>query len=280
MPIEKEGEQGMFREEREVKSKKTKGAIYGLILGFFIVSIFWFFLYSDYFKIQKIEVGSLAVLGHEAVVGEIGHYFDGPRKWPWGNRNIFFVDTNDLRNYLKAKFFIDDVTVDKFYPNVLRLKIKERQRSVVLVTKNQIYIVDDYGAVSDVADEALVSSTRYALTSPSPYDTAKEILILTSVTTTYAKGQVYTDSTIVRRWLDTANKLRDAGIWFKALDIGSTPQVAISVILKENKTVLMVMDDLLDAQIETLRQYLATKPKLDEVKEYIDVRVPGKIYYK
>jgi hypothetical protein len=82
------------------------------------------------------------------------------------------------------------------------------------------------------------------------------------------------------RWLDTANKLRDAGIWFKALDIGSTPQVAISVILKENKTVLMVMDDLLDAQIETLRQYLATKPKLDEVKEYIDVRVPGKIYYK
>lgn len=280
MQIEKEIQQGMFREERVGKTKKTKGAIYGLMIGFFLVSCLWFFLYSDYFRINDVEVGTLMVLRQEAIVGEIEVYFNQPKRWPWGNRNIFFLDTNDLERHLKSKFYVDDVTVDKFYPNILRLKIKERQRSVVLVTKNSIYIVDDYGAVSDVADDALASSTRHLLTSPSPYDASKEIFVLTSVTTTYAKGQVYADSSMVRRWLEMANKLRDAGIWFKALDTGTGPQEAISVILKENKSVLMVMDDLVDAQIETLRQYLATKPKLDDVREYIDVRVPGKVYYK
>jgi len=80
--------------------------------------------------------------------------------------------------------------------------------------------------------------------------------------------------------LDIANRLREAGIWFKALDIGLEPQSLLQVLIKENKYVLVDTDDLLDAQIETLRQFLATKPKMDQIHEYIDVRVPGRIYYK
>lgn len=273
-------EPGMFKEEREGRTHKTKGAILGLFIGFVIVSLFWFFLYSDFFKIQKFDVGQLTVLRQEAVTGEIETYFNQPKKWPWGNRNIFFLDEKDLRKYLMSKFFVEDITVDKLYPNILRLKIKERQRSVVLITKNAVYVVDDYGVVTDLADDNLISSTRRILTSSSPVDAPKEIFVITSVTTTYTKGQEYTDSQKVRQWLDTANKLRDAGIWFKALDIGMGPSTAVSVVLKENKTVLMELDDVLDAQIETLRQFIASKPNWDDIHEYIDVRVPGKIYYK
>lgn len=178
------------------------------------------------------------------------------------------------------KFFVGGIIVDKSYPNILRLKIKERQRSVVLVTRNNMYVVDDYGVVTDLADDKTISNARSYLISPSPIETPKEVYIINSVTSTYDKGQVFTDSSRVRRWLDTSNKLREAGIWFKALDIGSNPTDSITVILKENKNVLMGTNDLLDSQIETLRQFLATKPNMDQIYEYIDVRVPGKVYYK
>lgn len=276
----KQSNEGMFREERVGRLHKTKGAIYGLLIGFFVCSFFWFFLYSGYFDIQKVEIEPLSVLRVEAVEGEIEAYFNGPKQWPWGNKNLFSLNEEGLKKHLMQKFFVDNLFVDKSYPNILRLKIIERQRSVVLITKNNMYVVDDYGVVTDFADATTTSITRQFLISPSPINTPKEIYVITSVTTTYDKNQVFTDSDMVRKWLISANKLKEAGIWFKALDIGSRPSEAISIILKENKSVLFEMDDTLDAQIETLRQFLASKPKLDKVYEYIDVRVPGKIYYK
>lgn len=272
--------EGMFRDEREGRLHKTKGAIYGLLLCFVFVSAIWFFLYSDLFKIKKVEIGPLTVLRQEAVAGEIEAYFNQPKKWPWGNRNIFFLDEKDFKKYLMNKFFVGSITVDKSYPNILRLKIEERQRSVVLVTRNNMYVVDDYGVVSDLADDKTINDTRNYLNNPSPVETPKEVYIINSVTSTYDKGQVFTDSSRVRRWLDTSNKLREAGIWFKALDIGLKPTDSITVVLKGDKNVLMESDDLLDSQIETLRQFLATKPNMDQIYQYIDVRVPGKVYYK
>lgn len=276
----KQPNEGMFREERAGRLHKTKGAIYGLLIGFAICSVLWFIFYSGRFDVQKVEIAPLQVLRAEAIEGEIGTYFNGPKKRPWGNRNIFSLNKDELKKYLMNKFFVNSVTVDKSYPNILRLKIIERQRSVVLITKNNMYVVDDYGVVTDFADATTTSITRQFLISPSPVNTPKEIYVITSVTTTYDKNQVFTDSTMVRKWLVAANKLRDAGIWFKALDIGLKPSDAISIILKENKNVLFEMDDTLDTQIETLRAFLASKPKLDQIYEYIDVRVPGKIYYK
>lgn len=270
----------MFRDERMGRLHKTKGAIYGLLIGFVICSIFWFIFYSGFFDIKKIEISPLQVLRAEAIEGEVGAYFNGPKKWPWGNKSIFTLDEKNLKKVLMDKFFVENVFVDKSYPNILRLKIIERQRSVVLITKNNMYVVDDYGVVTDFADATTTSVTRQFLVSPSPVNTPKEIYVITSVTTTYDKNQAFTDSTTVRKWLVTANKLRDAGIWFKALEIGSGPSEAVSIILKENKNVLFEMDDTLDTQIETLRAFLASKPKLDQIYEYIDVRVPGKVYYK
>ena len=272
----------MFREEREGRTQKTKGVILGLIASFFVLGAVWFLLYSDFFKIGNIQINQLTVLSEGAVRGEIEAYFNQPKRWPWGNRNIFFLRPDSLEKYLESKFFVKQVTVDKIYPNILRLKIEERQRSVVLVTKNAIYIVDDYGAVSNLADDALVSSTIQTLSSSSPIEAPKEVLVITDTTSTYAAGQTYADSKVVRQWLDLANKLRDAGIWFKAVDLGDQPAdtISVKVLLKENKDVVMSLDSTIDGQIETLREYLSTKPDLNQVQEYIDVRVPGKVFYK
>ncbi|MDD2785757.1 MAG: hypothetical protein PHS79_02570 [Patescibacteria group bacterium] len=272
--------EGMYREEREGRLKKTKGAVYGLAIGFVICGIVWFFLYSGFFDARKIEIAPLQVLSEGAVRGEMDAYFNRPKQWPWGNNNIFFLNSEDLKSYLDTKFFISSITVDKSYPNILRLKISERQRSVVLVTKNNMYVVDDYGVISDVADDATVSTTRRFLINPSPVDSPKEVYVISSTTSTYSKGDEYVDLNRVRGWLDIANRLREAGVWFKALDIGLEPQSLLQVLIKENKYVLVDTDDLLDAQIETLRQFLATKPKMDQINEYIDVRVPGRIYFK
>lgn len=271
----------MFSGDRAGQVNKSKWVKRSLFFSFFIASCLWFVFYSGYFTVSQYEIGELNVLSGEAVRGEIEAYFNGPKKWPWGNKNIIVLDQKKLEEYLAGKFFVESVIVDKFYPNILRLNIQERQRSVVLITKTGVYIIDDYGVVTDQADSVMASSIIKALTDPSPVDTPKEVLIISSVTSTYTKGQVYVESTRVRQWLDLTLELRDAGIWLKGLDIGSEPDTdTLNLVLKENISVLIELDDTVDLQIETLRQFLNTKPDLSEVREYIDIRVPGKIYYK
>lgn len=277
----KRKEIGMFAEDRAGRQNKSRWVKLSLFASFIILSFFWFVFYSNYFTVTEYEVGELNVLSREAVAGEIEAYFNRPKDWPWGNKNILTVDPGRIENHLADKFFVENVTVDKIYPNILRLNIRERQRSVVLVTKTGVYIIDDYGVVTDLADSETASATMSVLTDPSPVDMSKEVLIISSVTSTYDKGQIYVESNKVRQWLDLTIKLRDAGIWFKGLDIGLEPDTdTLNLVLKENISVLIELDDTVYLQIETLRQFLNTKPDLGEVREYIDIRVPGKIYYK
>ena len=273
--------EGMFRGEREEGAQKAKLMIYGLCLFFLFVGSFWFLFFSKFFDANKFEIAPLKVLQEQAVVGEIDKYFDNDAmRWPWGSRNIFSLNTDDLEKHLLKVFFVDQVTVDKKYPNILRLKFWERQRSVVFITNSDIYIVDDYGVISDYADESTVSTTRAFLTSSAPIESSKEIYVFAPTSTSYEKGTVIADTDTVRAWLNLTTKLRDAGIWFKALHLDQNVPSIVQIILKENKNVVMDVDADLDMQIETLRMFIQAKPPWDDIHEYIDVRVPGRIYYK
>ncbi|MFZ6014815.1 MAG: cell division protein FtsQ/DivIB [Patescibacteria group bacterium] len=237
--------------------------------------------FSSFFDIEKIEINDLAVLQKDVLAGEMGEYIDSRAdKWPWGRRNIFVFDIKKLEEFIKDEFFVENVTVDKEYPNILRLKLQERQRSVILVSKNQIYIVDDYGVITSLADSGTASSTKLYLTSSAPIESSKEIYIIAPTSTDYQIGFEYTKPEIVRSWLDLAKDLRDSGIWFKAIELDLDFDSMVKVILKENKKVYFDMSEAAVMQIETLRQFIQTKPNWDDIHEYIDVRVPGRIYYK
>jgi len=265
------------RGERRVHSSWIA---YLLFILFVIFGAIWFLFFSHFFSVNDFEISELSVLEKEAVAGEIGEYLDGKNGFIKDRRNIFIIDEEEVAKHLMNTFFIESATVDKVYPNILRLKIKERQRSVILVTNNKIYIVDDYGVITDYADSATVSTTRNFLTSSVPVDTLKEIFVVESTSTVYEKGFEYTDSKRVRNWLDLAGRLREAGIWFKALYLDADEYGIVRIILKENKNVILDAEAPLDAQIETLRQFIQAKPNWDDIHEYIDVRIPGRIYYK
>ncbi len=271
---------GMFREERQGKKEQTRGVINILLGSFLFLATLWCLFFSGWFDVKKYEFNELRVLDQTALRGEIDGYFQQSRNWPWGRKNIFALNEKDLEEYLSSKLFVNKVIVDKTYPNILRLMIEERQRSVVLVTNNQIYVVDDYGVITDVADDAMTSTTRNFLTSDTPIETSKEIYVHYPTSTQMAKGQEIFGSERVRGLLDLSAKLRDTGIWFKTLNIEYGDPASISIILKQNKKVLLALDQTIDAQIETLRSFIASKPKWEEITEYIDVRVPGRIYYK
>jgi POTRA domain, FtsQ-type len=278
---------GEEKQEDDGKIKGRGGRIrssswiaYALFVLFIIFGFIWFVFFSHFFTITNFEISNLNVLEKQAVVGELVSFLDSQNSFVNDKRNIFIVDEEKIATHVMNTFFVESVTVDKSYPNILRLKIKERQRSVILVTKNKIYIVDDYGVITDFADEVTASTTKNFLSSTVPLDTLKEIFVIAPTSTIYTKGFEYTDSQRVRNWLELVEKLREAGIWFKALYLDENEAGIVRIILRENKDVVIDVDAPLDIQIETLRQFIQSKPKWEDIHEYIDVRIPGRIYFK
>ncbi len=266
--------------KRGVKRRESVWITCILIFLFLLFLSFWFVFFSGYFSIEEYQINTLNVLEKDIVIGEVGKYLDGTNGLIRDRRNIFLIDEHDIENYLMNTFFVESVTVDKIYPNILRLNIKERQRSVILVSKNKIYIVDDYGFIIDLADQAMISSTREFLSSTTPVDSLKEIFIITPTSTNFEIGSRYSSTEVVRGWLDLAEKLRNSGIWFKAIQINDNEPDILHIILKENKDVILDEGISLEAQIDTLRQFIQTKPDWNNIHEYVDVRIPGRIYYK
>ena len=199
------------------KPSSSSWIAYLLFSLFVFFATIYFLFFSHFFTVVNYEISDLSVLEEQAIIGEIGTYLDTRTSLFKDKRNIFLIDKEAVVAHLMNTFFVESVTVDKSYPNILRLKIKERQRSVILVTKNNIYIVDDYGVITDYADEATASTTKKFLSSKVPVDSLKEIFVVAPTSTIYELGFEYTNTKRVRNWLDLATQLRDAGIWFKAL---------------------------------------------------------------
>ncbi len=63
------------------------------------------------------------------------------------NKNLLFLSEGDVKDLLKRQPYLDVVTVDKKFPNVLSVSVKERREVYRIQTDSASYILDENGFV-------------------------------------------------------------------------------------------------------------------------------------
>ena len=129
-PNERGGRSGTYAKTRTGLVNTHRATAIALATSCIALSIVWFIFVSRYWSVTKIETNDLHDLSREEVASTTYDLLDNGGWKPWDRRNIFFVDPQQLEQDLHDRLFVEQVVVDKVYPNVLRLKIEERQRSV------------------------------------------------------------------------------------------------------------------------------------------------------
>jgi len=234
---------------------------------------------SKFWDIKKIEVNELAVISRGEVIDAVFKILDENDHFIIKGRNIFFIDTKDLETELNESLFVENVTVDKSYPNILRLIVKERQRSVVIASKDQLLTVDINGLVTGEAIDEVKDELRLRLNDKSFSDSAHPPLILCDLQELATSGYQVADQETVKRWLDTYKTLLSEGLEFRYIKIDDALSRTLRIRLENGIDLLVDILSPLDPQIETYDKYRQSKPKVNP-KEYIDVRIPGKLYIK
>ena len=63
------------------------------------------------------------------------------------NKNLLFLDENDVRETLNSRPYLEVVSVDKKFPNVLSVSVKERREVYKIQIDNIKYVLDENGIV-------------------------------------------------------------------------------------------------------------------------------------
>lgn len=271
---------GTYRRERSglVRSNRLIG--WTLVVSCAAAGITWFFFVSGFWTVTTVETGPLQQLERGEVASTTFAALDEGEWKPWDRRNILLIDAGELARQLKERLFAEDVAVEKSYPHILRLKITERQRSVVLASTSQLLNVDTNGIVTGEATGETANQARLRLNRKALADLTHQPVVALDLPELAADGYQVADSATVKGWIEAYRALIASGMKFRYMSLTSPTSTAAYVTSDAGWQVIYDLGEPLGPQIETYQKFIRAKSKDLKIYEYVDVRIPGKIFVK
>ncbi len=205
---------------------------------------------------------------------------DQQRLWPIRARNIFAIRIKPLQDQLKDELYAESITVDKKVPNILRLKVTERQSSVIVISHGTAFEVDRHGVVTRILSDDESRTVQAASSSPNHGPPLVPVLSIQSTSGTPSDSNEFVTEGQMQRWLDTFDGLRKRGFGYRGAFIESSSSTKIILDLFEPYHVYFDLLTPIDAQIDSYYAFIESKKSDMAIHEYIDARIPGRIYYK
>ena len=86
-----------------------------------------------FFKIQNIKIVNNHLIEESKIIGKLTEIYE---------KNILFIERNDIERPLKSIEFLDKIEVKKKYPNTIIIKVYETKPIAILFKKNHKYLLD------------------------------------------------------------------------------------------------------------------------------------------
>lgn len=277
--LTKKKEEGTFVEHKLTVRAERKRTV--LILLGVVALLGWAYIlfFSEVFAAQTIEVEGADRLDRGEVVVAAQDALDQERIWPFRARNMFFLDTDAIQDDLTEILFADQVIVDKQYPNILRLKIEERQSSLILLAEDRFYEIDRSGVITrEISNESEIESIRSRVQEPSIASKEMPILQIKDNTDIIVNDDYITDFRM-RAWLDAFHDLEKLGFGYRSalLDYATSSKLILD--LFEPYDVYVDILEPLEPQINSYYAFTKTHNQ-GEIYNYVDARIPGKVFFK
>lgn len=270
------------RRERRDASSAKRGIVFVLLGCAALLGWFDLVIASDWLCVREVRADGLKQLEQEEVTREVFQILDERGSWrPWSSRHAWFVDRDLLARKLQERLFAEKVTVDKFDGDVLRLKIEERSKRIILHSHQQYVWVDLNGIVTaDLNNDEKRDAQSRLLGQRAPhFGDAPIVNMNIDRDLQIRENAAHGDD--VKSWIQSAALIMKEGFFYREMllpqDASST---TATLIAPEGYKVYADLGESLAPQI---RSYLAfLKPPRTDLKvlEYVDIRIPGKVYVK
>lgn len=128
------------------RKKRIKRVIKWTSLICIIAGGITFALVSPIFNIQEIEVTGNVLVKADTIVS-----LSGLSK----NQNIFKFITQQIRTKIKEEPYVENVKINRIFPNKVKIEIEERQRDFNIEFMNKYAYINNQGYILEIAEKKL-----------------------------------------------------------------------------------------------------------------------------
>ena len=100
-----------------------------------------------FFKIQNIEIINNHLIRENEIVERLAHIYE---------KNILFIERDDVERPLKSIDFLEKIEVKKTYPNTITIKVYETKPIAILFKKNHKYLLDSSSNLITFSENMLI----------------------------------------------------------------------------------------------------------------------------
>lgn len=264
------------------RAKNSRRSVVFFLLGCGAL-LGWLYLIfaSDAFAISSVEVRGLKNMDPVEVTKTVYDVLDERGGGlPWPARHAWFVDRTRLARELSTRLFATNVIVDKSYSSILRLSIEERSKRVVFHSHKQYFWLDTQGVATDelTTDERLNIQSRLLGTRPIHLD--EPPVVKRDLDQDVSKGTNIASLQEAREWIKLAEDVKALNLVYREIEPPQATSTLFKVLSSEGHVVLMDITAPLDLQVRTYQEFVRSASKDMGKPQYIDVRVPGRVYLK
>ncbi|PIT97257.1 hypothetical protein COT77_02415 [Candidatus Berkelbacteria bacterium CG10_big_fil_rev_8_21_14_0_10_41_12] len=235
--------------KEKLKIKFLKPLLIVLLAGFVVYEV----VFSSFFRIKAInfegiETQQIRQAAEEDLIG----------------KNILFILPGNYLQKLSKNFpALQEASLIRGLPNTILLKAKERSQSLIWCSKNSCFEVDNDGIAFKKIGKP---------------DENKVVVIHDLKGETVNLADKILPKSFVAFFLDAVDQIpKKFQINFKKAEVEETT-FKLTFYYDDNRQLIFDTSQSLDNQIFALQQTLDQKK--DDIKQYIDLRVPGLVYYK
>lgn len=268
-----------FPKGRRVNSsyKKNGGGLIILII-FFLVLICWvyLFLFSSYFRIARVDIKGDNEQTKKTIDEAIS-LIQARRRWLlWPQNNIYLFPKKEVEKRLAEQFLLEEILIDKQYPNVLIINFIIKKPALTLITNDWNYTLDLVGEVIEKnarKPQGASSTLKIEMKNlPILEGSGDELSISAKAISTDLVRFIYTVFYQVPQ---------KTGLVVKIFSPHNESPSSLNVKTEEGWYIILnIRGDALE-QIEKLQAVLKQQTKEEREKlNYIDLRFGDRVFYK
>lgn len=140
--------QQMSRKQKQIlkRKKRIKRIVKNITLLLIVVAGIIFALVSPIFNIEKIEVLNNAQISSDTIISLSQLYL---------GQNIFKFNKNKTEKNIKTNAYIENVKIEKKFPNKIEIQVEERQRDYNVEFLNGYAYINKQGYILEKSQEKL-----------------------------------------------------------------------------------------------------------------------------
>lgn len=244
-------------------------SLFSLGLLLIVLVVIYIFFYSSIFAIKNVNIKSTENIPVEIIKKNyVDWQMSQSKLFILRQSNIFLFSRSWLKKNISQKFDPQELKITKKLPDTLQIEIKEKTPSIVWVTQDKYYYLEQNGIASQEANK-----DKLMIGLPQINDESNADLKV---------GEQIIKKEVVQFILDLKEKIpQETGLNITSFSMPTRMSQQINV--KTEKGFVIYFDPQRDteAQVGKLKRTIneLLKNKLDSI-QYIDLRMEDRVYYK